>query len=322
MLTFADLLCALAGVLLLGMSLTGRKTRGENLVGAHLVVGPIAIAFVLGSVLMQVASPLPTTVANVVLGILWPGVIVGTTFLPLVPYGSTRAATAKGAMVLVAGAPFLLGHGGRVHPALPWIGAGVMAMVSLIPTWWVVGHRIRRRLAPLLHPRRRKQPSAWERNQADWQRGEWQKVPADASVQMLLGHARSLAPDVREACHARLAAHPDLEQDLAAALLGEQRGNALWYLTGHYPRSRTVFAAPIRELLATLRATWPARMRDDPHPHPWTGDLIPALDCATAVLLAGGDVRGELQAWQQELASMPKFARLAKQIARWLKKAG
>ncbi len=63
-------------------------------------------------------------------------------------------------------------------------------------------------------------------------------------------------------------------------------------------------------------------MRHDDHPHPWTGDLVPALECALAILHAGGDVRGELAAWQQELASQPKFARLAKELARWLRRAG
>jgi hypothetical protein len=322
MLLIGSLLCAIAGVMLLGISLAGRPTRGENLVGSHLVTGPGAIAFTLGAILVQVACPLPTNAANVTLGLLWPAILVGVTFLPLASYTRRGAVAAKVAMVVVVAAPFLLGHGGRVHPSLAWLGAGVLATLGLTNLWALVGYRMRRWLAPLWRLGRAPQPSEWERNQAAWQRGQWQQVPADASVAMLLCHARSLAPDVRAACHARLAAHADFEPGIAAALRSEQPGQALWYVTHHCPRSPSTFAAPVRELLARLRATWPERLRHDPHPRPWAGDLIDALDCATAVLLAGGDVRAELQAWQQELATMPKFARLAKQLGRWLRKAG
>mgnify|MGYP000626772874 CR=1 FL=1 len=68
MLFLAYVLCALAGGLALLMTLGARPTRGENFTAAHLVTGPIAIAFVAGAVLVQIAAPLPTTVANVVLG--------------------------------------------------------------------------------------------------------------------------------------------------------------------------------------------------------------------------------------------------------------
>lgn len=322
MLLFAYVLCALAGGLALLMTVGARPTRGENLTAAHLVTGPIAIAFVAGAVLVQIAAPLPTTVANVVLGVTWPGMIVAMTFLPLGASSRRHALVPKVAAPLIVGSPFLLGHGHLLHPAMPWAGAGVLTLVGAFGSYVVVGDPLRRWILRKVNSLRPRQPSEWERNQAEWQRGEWRKVSADAPVVALLAHARSLAPDVREACHARLAAHPGLEAGVVEALRSADPSYALHYLTHNYPRLRADFAAAINELLATLRRTWPKRMRNDPHPHPWTGDLIPAFDCAIAVLVAGGDTRAELRAWQAELATMPKFQGAAKELARWLKKAG
>lgn len=324
MLPFADVLCALAGVLLLVMTLPGRSMRGEAFVGAHLVTGPMALAFTLGAVAVQFAAPLPFAWANALLALCWPGVVVGLTFLPLAAYGGRRAPLVKTVMPVVVAAPFLLGHGGAWHAAVPWFGAGALASVGLGGTWVLLEQPLRRwrmRLGRALSASP-PEPSAWEREQAEWQRGEWRKVPVAAGVATLLQHARSLAPEVRAACHERLVAHPDLDAALAAELRGPQPAEALWYIAHHYPRSRQVFAAPIRELLASLRATWPERLRADTHERPWTGDLMPALECAVAVLVAGGDVRAELRAWQQELASLPKFRGMAQELARWLAKQG
>lgn len=320
MLPLAYLLCALAGGLLLVFTLGGRPRNGEAFVGAHLVTGPVAIVFVLGAILVQVAAPLPSTAANVALGLAWPGAIVGLTILPLTAYQRRGARFTKAVTPLLVAAPFAMGHGADLHVALPWCGASALALVGLggshvLLAWPLqrLFHRFTRRFAT-------RQPSEWERSQADWQRSQWQQLPSDASVPILLGHARSLAPDVRTDCHARLAAHPELDAGIAAALLGEHPSDALWYVAHHYPRERAKLAGPLNELLSRLRTTWPRRLREDPHPNPWTGDLIPAFDCAIAVLAAGGDTRAELSAWQRELAALPKFQKTAKELGRWLQR--
>lgn len=316
-------ICVLAGAMLLLMALPGRPTRGEAFVGAHLVTGPIALVFGAGAALVLWQAPLPAAVALVLL-LLAPGFLVGLTFLPLAACGGRRARLVKAVVLVVVASPFAIGHGAAAHAALPWAGALVLAAVGAGGSWVLVEQpwrRLRARVAAALRTGAR-EPSAWEREQAEWQRGEWAKVPADASVAALLPHARSLAPDVRTACHERLAAHADLDAALATALRAPEPSDALWYVAHLYPRSRRPFAAPIAELLARLRATWPERLRADPHERPWTGDLLPTFECAVAVLLAGGDVRAELRAWHAELATMPKFTGLAKDLARWLKKAG
>ncbi len=324
MLLLADVVCAIAAVLLLMMTLRGRPMNGEAFVGAHRITGPFALAFTLGTGLVLVAAPLPSTLANVALGLLLPGTFVAMTFLPFVAYGRRGAWLVKLLMPFVVATPFGLGHGGAVHAMMPWFAAAVLALLSLTTTWSLVGQPLRRWCSRLWHALipRPHQPSQWELGQMEFHRDAWQKVPEDANVRALLAHARSLAPEVRAACHQRLAAREDLDQALAAELLGANPGEALWYLVNGYPRSRQPFAPTLTALLARLRATWPAKMREDPHPRPWTGDLMLVLECSVAVLMAGGDVRAELRSWQAELATMPKFRGQAKELARWLKKAG
>jgi hypothetical protein len=320
MLLLGSIVCAGAGALLLLLTLGARPTRGENLTAAHLVTGPMAIVFTIGVGIVSWAAPLPSALALVVLGLLAPGAIVGLTFLPLAAYGGRHARIVKAAAAVVVAAPFLLGHGAAVHTLLPWVGAAVLAAVGIAGTWFVLELPLRRLRARFALRRGPAQPSEWEDSQAAWQRGEWAKVPPDATVAALLPHARALAPDVQAACHERLAAHPELDAALAAALRGEETSDALWYLTHHYPRARQPFAAPMRELLARRRANWPDRLRADSHPRPWTGDVMAALECAAAVLLAGGDVRAELLAWHAEFTTMPKFRDIAKGIERLLKR--
>jgi hypothetical protein len=321
MLWLGYLLCTIAGAALTLMAAAGRPTRGENMVGSHLVTGPSALLFTLGTLLVLLAAPLPHTAANVAMYLALPGLVVGMTFLPLAAYGHNTWPI-KLLVPLIAAAPAALGHGAAVHAALPWLGAALLAVPAVGSTGMLLRRplqRLRGRVQRLLRPGSRK-PSEWELGQYEFHRTAWQKVPADAGVGALLAHARSLAPDVREACHARLAAHPELGPGLAQALAGEHPSNALWYLQHHMKGDRATFAEPVAALLAHLRETLPDRMRHDDHPHPWTGDLMPALECGLEVLRAGGGVRAELEAWQRELASQPKFAREAKQLARWLAK--
>jgi hypothetical protein len=321
MLWLGYLLCGLAGAALTLMAAAGRPTRGENMVGTHLVTGPMALLFTLGTLLVLLTAPLPHSATNVAMYVALPGLAVGMTFLPLAAY-SRNTWPIKLLVPLIAASPAALGHGAAVHAALPWLGAALLALPAVGSTCMMLRYplqHLRDRLVRLLRLGSR-EPSEWERGQYAYHREQWQEVPADADVGVLLAHARALAPDVRAACHARLDDHPELEPGLAKALVGEYPSNALWYLQHHMKGDRSTFAAPVAALLAQLRATLPDRMRRDDHPHPWTGDLMPALECGLEILRAGGDVRAELQAWQLELASQPKFARSAKQLARWLAK--
>lgn len=325
MLAIGYVLCGLGGASLTAMAMGGRPTRGENMVGTHLITGPMALAFTLGALLVALATGVTPTALAVAFYATLPGLAIGMTILPLAAYGR-RTGIIKLAVPCVVAAPFAIGHGAALHPMLPNAGAAVLSLIGAASTWMMLGYRVRRFISSIRHRLfgrfRQRAPSGWDLQQGNWQREQWQKVPADASVEQLLPHARALAPDVREACHARLLAHPDLVAGLIAGMQGGDPGMVFWYLTFHYPRAKAPFAKAIGDALAAMRATMPQRLRHDDHPRPWTGELVPALECATAVLLDGGDVRDELQAWQRELAAMPKFAGLAKQIGRWLKKAG
>lgn len=321
----ADLLLLLAGAPLVLFALSARSPqRPENFTGAHVITGPMAIGMALAWALHLFAAPLPSTLANVLLALTWPGYVVALTLLPLAAHGRRRAWAAKLACVFAAAAILLLGHGAALHPMAPWTGAVGIALLGLGGTLLVAQpwlRRLRHTLGRFV-PSGPRAPSAFDAGQSAWQREQWQQLPPDADVPALLAHTRSLAPDVRQACLARLAARDDLATAVTALLEGSEPEGVLHYLAHDYPRPRAPLAAATAAMLARVRAKWIGRLRKDRDPRPWTGEVVPALECGIAVLRDGGDVRAELDAWQRELATLPPLADLAKELARLLRASG
>lgn len=320
----ADGILLLCAGPLVAMALTARPTRGENLVGAHLITGPLAIGMALAWALHLLAAPLPSVLVNVLLALNWPGYVVAMTFLPLAACGGRRARWIKGACALAPSFPPLLGHGPQLHPLAPWVGAaGVLAYgaggsLMLARPFW---RRLRRWMARVL-PSGPRPLSDFDQRLAAQQRERWQRLSPDASVSDLLGFARSQAPEVLQTCLARLAAHPDLTTAIADLLQAQDPDDVLHYVVHHYPRPRRELAAATNSMLATMRTNWLERLRADPSPRPWTGNVVPALEVGIAVLHDGGDVRAELGTWQRELASLPPLAGLARELARLVRKSG
>ena len=320
----AELLLLLAGAPLVLFALSARSPqRPENFTGAHMITGPMAIGMALAWALHLFAAPLPSTWANVLLALTWPGFVVTLTLLPLAAHARRRAWAAKLGCVLAAAAILLLGHGAALHQTMPWLGAAGIALLGVGGTL-VVAQPWLRRLRPALGgfvPSGPRAPSSFDAKQSAWQREQWQQLPSDAGVPALLAHTRSLAPDVRQACLARLAARDDLTTAVAALLESAEPEGVLHYVAHDYPRPRAPLAAATAAMLARVRTKWVVRLRNAPDPRPWTGEVVPALECGMVVLRAGGDVRAELEAWQRELATLPPLADLAKQLAGELHKS-
>ena len=116
MLAFAHVVCALAGAFLPLLTWSGRPLRGEAFMGSHLISGPAAIAFSVGTGRVLWAAPLPATWANVVLALLLPGKVIAMTFLPLAAFLRHGARTVKLVTPYILLAPFGLGHGAALHP--------------------------------------------------------------------------------------------------------------------------------------------------------------------------------------------------------------
>lgn len=324
MIWIADLVLLLAGGPLLLWALLARPTRGENLTGAHRITAPMAIGMALAWALLLAGAPLPSRPGNLLLALLWPGYVVALTLLPLAAHARRGAWLARLACALAIAATLLLGHGPVLHPILGWIGAAGIAAFGLGGTFVLAEPWLRR----LWHTCRSylssgsRAPSSFEADQAAFQREQWRHLPADASVVDLLEHTRSLAPEVRQECLARLAARDDLATAVAALLQSPEPASVLHYLANDYPRPRAPLAAATAVMLATVRAKWIDRLRKDDSPRPWTGEVVPALECGIAVLRDGGDVRTELEVWQRQLATVPPLADLAAQLARQLRKTG
>lgn len=320
----ADLLCGLAAVPLLLLLVTARPMRPEYFMGTHLVSGPIALVLAASWALHLVATPLPGILPNVVLGLLWPGFVIMMTGLPWSAYRNRKANGVKLACVAILLAPVALGHGAAWHPFVPWLGGALIALVGLSGTWVVVGQFVRRRVFKLLLMTGlvRRPPSQFDEGQRKVQRERWKALPVDAPVSELLGFARSLAPEVRKEALERLAARADLEAAVATALQRSDLWAAYLYVVQDYPRSRAPLAPTVVALLSERRKQWTDRLSADANAVPDTGEIMPFLECALAILRDGGAVSAELAAWKDLLAAHRKLAGLAKELARAIRKVG
>jgi hypothetical protein len=316
----ADLLLVLAALPLLHLVVRARPMRGESFVGMHLLTLPIALVLAFAWGIHLAVEPLPWPSANVLLWVFWPGHVVAMVVLPMAAYGGRGAQFARVACVAALAAAALIGHGGAWNAALPVVGAAVTAMLGaggtlavLLPLLQLV-----RRKIPFRLRRGPREPSEFERTQAEFQRDAWQKVPADAGVEVLLGFTRSFAPEVQGECLERLRTRADLVPALGAVLTGECPDDALHYVVHQFPHPRGPLAPAVAAMLAARRREIERNIArgDDQLPVFTVG----ALECGLAVLEDGGDILGELTAWRELLGRVRGGAPFAKTLARWMRK--
>lgn len=130
MLFFANILLLLAGTALLVLVARAGPTRGENLVGLHLILFPIALALTLalglGIATSWASAPFPTWPLYAVL----PGFLFTMVGLPFACFSQRGAGLAKLFVLsaLVGLALALNGH--LLAPAAHWTGGGIVALLS------------------------------------------------------------------------------------------------------------------------------------------------------------------------------------------------
>lgn len=309
---FAQFLWLVGSLPWLAMLLSAKPTRGENLTGIHLVLGPAALPPAIALALFLVVGPFGWFAA--LPWALLPGIWLTLAALPAIATGPRRIRTWKAVGVTALLSVGAVGARVDAAPWLPWIGfvvvaaCGVASYATIGKAW--LGPRLRRASAS-------REPSEWEIGQAEFQRKEWAKA-APTTVATLLPFCRSLAPDVRAECLQKLAAHPDLDAELGTGLARRDEFDALHYLVHHYPRPRRTMARAVNERLADEHRRWaPLLSRRDDETR-WLGNIVPLLDAGVAVLKDGGDVREPLARWRDTLVANPRYRPLGQQIAKYL----
>ncbi len=307
----ADVLLLLTGGPLVVMACRAPARRPRFVDGDFVITAPLAFGMVLAALLHLVFAPLPWWPSHLLLAALAPGCWLTMTLLPLVARNRLRARAkqARAGCLLACVATELLGRGSRLHPWAPWLGAVVLAALGTGGTCLLLERPLRRGCRALLRLVGLAPPAltSAERSAADRQRQAWRELAPNLGGSGLFAFARSLAPEVRAQCLARLAAAPDLDRLTAVGLSGPDAADVLAYVCHDYPRSRVALAAATAAMLAARRAQWPEH-RDR------TGDLESLLTCGIAVLRDGGDLRQALEAWLPLLAGRAEFAELERTL--------
>ncbi len=317
----ANILWLVGSLPLLAMVLSARPTRGENLTAFHLVTGPAALP-------PAIAAALHLWLARDVLGCaVWfgwlavPGAWVSLLAMPAIATERRRAVMTKG--IAVSSLVGIGALGNPVHGA-PWlVWVGFAAVVALGAAAYAIAAQLPlRRLAARFAASRRPPGylDPWQQGQAEFQRTEWQRLPAEPSVARLLEFVRAFAPEVKAASLDRLASRTRLDEEISA-LLREQGGdsNVLHYVVHHYPRSRRGLDVAMHHRLEREFDHWTAFLATAEEPRHWTGNLLAILEAGLAITKDGGDVRAPLERWQRSLAKVPSLLAIAKELGKHLR---
>ena len=315
LLVLANLVAVISGALLVVLAVTAKPTRGENLMGFHLVTTPLGLAQALAALLGLLAHGVEPAWLGWLAGLLLPGYGFAMLALPFACFDRRGVTPARAAVL----ATFAVVDGPFVTAWASSVGAGVVAVyggiaVAMAANWWL-GPKLRR----MVRSHQPAGPDEWQQKQGEWQREQWQQVPADATAGRLLEFVRAFAPEVKAMSVQRLAALQDLLEQIAHLLRTSERSDAPHYVVHHWPGRRADLAGAMRDHLELMLADAKQRLRKDRGPKPFLGNYAGSLDAAIAVQQDGGDVHAALQRWHDFLASVPSHRQVAKQLVRYLR---
>lgn len=306
MTALANVLLVLGCLPMLLLALTAKRSNPEGPVGAHMVTGPLAL---LQAVALAIAFAQPSWVElGIASGWLYlglPGYVVAMTMLPFL--AMERRWRVLGRLVVTAA---VVGCGLTTNghlfaanaAALSLIGLGMVGLsagfgYAMLLTLWlqVERNRLRRAQADVVRQ------SDFETKQAEWQRAEWAKLPADAELWQLIQFTHAFAPEVKQQCLERISQMPGLEPAMQALLRTGWAEHALRYLDDHYPLRFGPLAAPFQAFLIEQCKRWKDTLRDDRNAGSWYHNLARFFTIGERIAADGGDVREGMRQWSKRL---------------------
>ena len=315
MTALANVLLVLGCLPMLLMTLSQKRGGPEGPVGAHMVTGALALlqAAALGIAFLH-PSWTELGIARGWLYVSLPGYVVASTVLPILALDGRWRSVMRAAVVAVvvgcasATNAHLAGAGAAALGIAGLVLVGVNACVGygVLLALWMQMERNSMRAAQAEVVRQ----NEFETSQAEWQRGEWAKLPANAELWQLIQFAHAFAPEVKTQCLQRIAQLPELEHDMQALLGTGWAQHALAYLDDHYPLRFGPLAAPFQAFLIEQCRTWENALRDDRNAGSWYHNLVRFFSIAERIAADGGDVREGMRQWSQRLAGKNGLASL------------
>lgn len=139
--------------------------------------------------------------------------------------------------------------------------------------------------------------TAFEESQSKWQAEEWAKLPENPALWQLIQFTHPFNKEVKQQCLAKIAALPNLEQEIIQLLGTGWAEHALPYLVDHYSGRFAPFAPAYAAFLDKQFDHWEPQLYSNPYAGNWAVNLYRHFDVAERIVKDGGDLRAPLQRW-------------------------
>jgi hypothetical protein len=319
-LILANLLLIVSGLLVLLLTFSMRRSGPEGPVGAHMITAPLALGQALAlAIAFGHGNLAPLGLPNALLYGSLLGHFVALTIVPILALDSSSRWFARVAMSVAVGGALLVVDGELLAPgsrAVLWVGTVGIATASVTGYGMLLALFVKHQKNQFAQARAdAERQETFQTEQAAWQLGEWNKLPADAALWQRITFTHAFHPDVKAQCHERLANDPDLEQHMIELLGTGWATHAMAYLRDFYPRSRAPLAMALSTFFDSECESWRTCLDDASMPESYFYNLLSIVEVAEKTADDGGNVRDSMQRWAKMLAGRRGLEPLATRCA-------
>ncbi len=285
----------------------------EGPVGAHMITLPLALVQAVGlgfgvhgGLLADTVLPAAALYAAL------PGYVVAMLFLPILTNAPRQRFLMRAGVALALGGGALAFAGAATSTApLALVGALGPLVVGGVGCFVVLQFFAQQaRNAAAQASADAERMDRFEREQSEFQRSEWAKLPPQPELWQLIQFTHAMAPEVRAEARAKLAALPDLEGAMRDLLGTGWAKHAIDTLRDAYPLSLAPLLPALAPLYRREAKSWESSLAG-PNPGSWCGNLAPWIDVAERAAKDGADVRACMTSWAHLLAGKPGLESLA-----------
>ena len=274
-----------------------KSTGPEGPVGAHMVTLPLALlqAVALGIAIGSGAfDAIPG--GRLTAGVLVAGYVITMVVLPIAAIGSRERtggmklatlAFLAACLVVVNASGVVQLVGGAV------IGIGGLVGFGMVGALWIASVNNRAKVAR----QHEESMTEFEKNQAAFHLAEYQKLPEDAALWQLIQLVHAFEPNVKRLARERIAALPDLENEMIALLGTGWAEHSIDYIADGYPLRHGPLGPAFATFLAERLEHWESTLLNDQHAGKWDQNLRKFFTVAELIQADGGDLRPQLTAW-------------------------
>jgi hypothetical protein len=138
---------------------------------------------------------------------------------------------------------------------------------------------------------------AWQEERAAQDLAKFRALPADAPLPELLEFIHSWNAAIQKEARERIAARPNLEDELIAGLSSDWSEAAVGYIAFIDDKPSARYAPALALVLDHQVEVWRSTFEYDEYASKWEPNISRFVEAATKVQAAGGNLKPQIQAW-------------------------